>query len=109
MKPFAGAVTPPGTVVDHVAAVQVFCAIAMLASPTITMTATSSGVMIFFTANDEECLTDPRFQFGAACVEKSEDLTQLKRTIDSLLAEVCHAPKSVLRVGLPPAECAAPH
>ena len=37
--------------------------------------------IILFTANDEECMSDERGRYAVACVQKSEDLTQLKRAI----------------------------
>ena len=37
--------------------------------------------IILFTANDEDCMTDDRSRHAVACVEKSEDLTELKRAI----------------------------
>ncbi|MHB0956805.1 MAG: response regulator [Pirellulaceae bacterium] len=55
--------------------------------------------IIFFTANDDDCLTDPRSRFATACVEKSENLEELKRTIVRLLS----APeaRNAFRSGLP--------
>ena len=42
--------------------------------------------VILFTNNDELCIRDPRSAFAAACVEKGDDLTELKRAIVSVLA-----------------------
>jgi CheY-like chemotaxis protein len=58
--------------------------------------------IILFTANDEDCLTDVRSQYAAACVEKSEDLTELKRAIVRTLA--MREGKVSFRSGLPPIE-----
>lgn len=54
--------------------------------------------VIFFTANDQDCLTDRRSQLGAACVEKCEDLTELKRAVSRLTSSGKRQP---MRVGLP--------
>lgn len=54
--------------------------------------------VIFFTANDEDCLTDPRCQLGAACIEKSEDLTELKLAVVRLTSSGKREP---IRIGLP--------
>jgi CheY-like chemotaxis protein len=58
--------------------------------------------IILFTANDEDCLIDDRSQYAAACVEKSEDLTELKRAIVRTLA--MREGKVSFRSGLPPIE-----
>jgi CheY-like chemotaxis protein len=55
--------------------------------------------VIFFTANDEDCLTDRRSQLATACVEKSEDLTELKRALRRV-TRLRHE-QETLRVGLP--------
>lgn len=62
--------------------------------------------VIFFTAHDEACLADARSQLADACVEKSEDLTELKRVVNSLL--VARRRGQPYRTGLPPASNAAP-
>jgi CheY-like chemotaxis protein len=49
--------------------------------------------IILFTANDEDCVTDGRSRHAVACVEKSEDLTQLKREITWALRS-CEANRS---------------
>jgi two-component system, OmpR family, response regulator MprA len=54
--------------------------------------------VIFFTANDEDCLTDRRSRLATACVEKSEDLTELKRAL-LRVSTLSHEQES-LRVGL---------
>jgi CheY-like chemotaxis protein len=41
--------------------------------------------VILFTAHDEDCLTDQRARLATACVEKSGDLTELKRSIVSAM------------------------
>jgi DNA-binding NtrC family response regulator len=56
--------------------------------------------IIFFTANDEDCVTDARSRFAMACVEKSEDLGELKRTVVRLLSH--REATDVFRSGLPP-------
>jgi len=59
--------------------------------------------VILFTAYDEDCTADPRSGLAAACVEKSEDLTELKRAVvialkTAAIPEACRC----LRSGLPP-------
>ena len=56
--------------------------------------------IILFTANDEDCLTDGRSRYAVACVEKSEDLTELKRAIVRVFAR--REESESLRLGLPP-------
>ena len=65
--------------------------------------------VILFTAFDDDCLRDERGRLATACVEKSEDLTELKRTIDRLLDRGAshHAQDLLLHLGLPPQPCAA--
>ncbi len=66
--------------------------------------------VILFTNNDDLCLRDPRSAFAAACVEKSDDLTELNRAIVSALAS--RKGKSLSRLGLPPTQghaLGAPH
>ncbi len=55
--------------------------------------------VIFFTAHDEDCLTDRRALLATACVEKSEDLTELKRALRRV-STLPHE-QEMLRVGLP--------
>lgn len=56
--------------------------------------------VIFFTSYDEDCLRDRRSHLATACVEKCEDLTELKRAVARALAmDNRLAP---LRLGLPP-------
>ena len=55
--------------------------------------------VIFFTANDEACLTDRRSRLATACLEKSEDLTELKRAL--LRVSTLPHEQETLRVGLP--------
>jgi CheY-like chemotaxis protein len=56
--------------------------------------------VVFFTAHDEDCLRDARNHWAAACVEKSEDLTELKRVVAKLLGSP--DVKAAYRTGLPP-------
>jgi CheY-like chemotaxis protein len=56
--------------------------------------------VILFTNNDELCMRDPRSVFAAACIEKGEDLGELKRTIVSVLAS--RRGTALVRLGLPP-------
>lgn len=56
--------------------------------------------IILFTANDEDCMTDDRSRHAVACVEKSEDLTELKRTI--VQAMKAREANESYRLGLPP-------
>ncbi|MCY2986694.1 MAG: response regulator [Planctomycetota bacterium] len=37
--------------------------------------------VVIFTANDEDCIGDGRSALATACIEKSEDLTELKRAV----------------------------
>jgi CheY-like chemotaxis protein len=60
--------------------------------------------VVLFTSFDDACLTDQRSQLAAACVEKSEDLTELKRVLATSLASRRHC--RTYRVGLPPATAA---
>jgi CheY-like chemotaxis protein len=55
--------------------------------------------VIFFTANDEDCLTDRRSRLATACVEKSADLTELKLALRRV-STLGHD-QETLRVGLP--------
>ncbi len=56
--------------------------------------------VILFTANDEDCLTDRRSRLAAICVEKSEDLSELKLAIRRSLA--ARKGNKLFRLGLPP-------
>jgi CheY-like chemotaxis protein len=56
--------------------------------------------VIFFTAYDEDCLRDRRGQWAAACIEKSDNLAELKRAVLRSLA--APGQKEPLRLGLPP-------
>jgi CheY-like chemotaxis protein len=59
--------------------------------------AIDSGVpVVFFTAHDEDCLGDPRSRLADACVEKSDDLSELKRVLGRLFSS------RHCRIGLPP-------
>jgi CheY-like chemotaxis protein len=59
----------------------------------------SSVPIIFFTANDDDCSRDHRSRFATACVEKCEDLGELKRTITRLL--MARDGRRTFRSGLP--------
>lgn len=60
--------------------------------------------VILFTDYDEDCLRDDRGVLATACVEKSEDLTELKRSVADALRSTTTAGNSLLgRIGLPPA------
>ena len=56
--------------------------------------------VIFFTNCDDLCLRDPRSALAAACVERSYDLSELKRAVTSVLAS--RNGKRFYRLGLPP-------
>lgn len=56
--------------------------------------------VILFTSFDEDCMADPRSRLASECVEKSEDLTELKRAIVRLLAK--RGRRNALRIGLCP-------
>lgn len=56
--------------------------------------------IILFTANDEDCMRDCRSRHAVACVEKSEDLAELKRAIVRALAS--RDANKIFRFGLPP-------
>jgi CheY-like chemotaxis protein len=56
--------------------------------------------VIFFTSYDEDCLKDRRGQLATACIEKCEDLTELKRVVVRALSSRDEAES--LHVGLPP-------
>jgi CheY-like chemotaxis protein len=56
--------------------------------------------VIFFTAHDDACQKDPRACRVVACVEKSEDLTELKRIVSSVISG--NIEKRHVRCGLPP-------
>jgi len=58
--------------------------------------------VILFTAHDEECMRDHRAQLAAACVEKAEDLAQLKRMVTLALQRQTSEGDESQRLGLPP-------
>jgi CheY-like chemotaxis protein len=58
--------------------------------------------VVFFTAYDEDCMKDQRGRLAAACIEKSEDLTELK--LAASRAIVCRSQRQSLKLGLPPNE-----
>ncbi len=58
--------------------------------------------IVLCTSNDELCIRDPRSAFATACVEKSDDLTELKLAIVSILTR--RSPDSLFRTGLPPVQ-----
>lgn len=60
--------------------------------------------VVLFTSYDEECLRDRRSRLAEACVEKCEDLAELKRVIVRLLA--ADETTQAVRSGLPPTRAA---
>jgi two-component system OmpR family response regulator len=64
--------------------------------------------VILFTAYDEDCVRDRRGSMATACVEKSADLTELKRAVNAALrASEPEGNARPLRLGLPPDRCNA--
>lgn len=57
--------------------------------------------VIFFTACDDACLIDRRSRLATACVEKSEDLSELKRVVRAALT--ARRQRQPYRLGLAPA------
>jgi CheY-like chemotaxis protein len=57
--------------------------------------------VVFFTANDEDCVPDHRSELVSACVEKTDDLTELKQVVARLLR--VREGNEPYRSGLPPA------
>jgi len=57
--------------------------------------------VIFFTSFDDVCIRDERSLHATACVEKREDLEQLKRVINGALSS--RRENRPYRLGLPPA------
>lgn len=55
--------------------------------------------VVFFTANDELCLSDRRSCLASACVEKAADLTELKHVVFRLLSS--KGETAAGRLGLP--------
>jgi CheY-like chemotaxis protein len=65
--------------------------------------------VLLFTSFDEECVRDRRGCLATACVEKREDLTELKRAVASALkAPAGESPMPSMRLGLPPIAPRAP-
>ncbi len=61
--------------------------------------------VILFTAHDEDCLRDNRALLAAACVEKADNLAELKRVVaHTLKRQSADDGNSPLRMGLPPAK-----
>ncbi len=60
--------------------------------------------VVFFTSFDDLCVQDGRSRNATACVEKREDLTQLKQVINGALSS--RRQNQPYRLGLPPAEFA---
>jgi CheY-like chemotaxis protein len=59
--------------------------------------------VILFTAHDEVCTRDRRAWLATACVEKSEDLAELKRIVaHTLTRRMSEGGGESLRMGLPP-------
>jgi two-component system response regulator (stage 0 sporulation protein F) len=64
--------------------------------------------VILFTAYDDDCVRDQRGSLAMGCVEKSEDLTELKRLVAvAFKPSVSESGTPSLRLGLPPASCKA--
>ena len=61
--------------------------------------------VILFTSNDELCVRDRRSRLATACVEKSADLTELKRVV--MMTLQAQTKGANFRLGLPPASCEA--
>ena len=58
--------------------------------------------VILFTAHDEDCLRDRRALLAAACVEKSDNLAELKQIVARTLRRETSEGGESLRRGLPP-------
>jgi CheY-like chemotaxis protein len=59
--------------------------------------------VILFTAHDEDCLRDRRSRLATACIGKSGDLGELKRTVcRAFAAPGGKASSESIRIGLPP-------
>jgi CheY-like chemotaxis protein len=58
--------------------------------------------VILFTAHDDDCLRDRRALLATACVEKVEDLGELKRIVAHTLKRSSPGSGESLRMGLPP-------
>jgi two-component system response regulator AtoC len=66
--------------------------------------------VVLFTAHDEDCLHDDRALLAAACVEKAEDLAELRRIVARALERrTSEDDASLLRTGLPPAPANMEH
>ncbi len=57
--------------------------------------------VVFFTSFDDACTRDDRACYATACVEKRNDLTELKRVVAAALQS--RRESQPYRVGLPPA------
>jgi len=55
--------------------------------------------VILFTSHDEDCVKDQRARLATACVEKSGDLTELRRAIVRMMA--CKSAHGSIHLGLP--------
>ena len=60
---------------------------------------------IIFTANDEDCVQDQRGLLATACIEKTEDLTELQRAVRRGLRAESPEGETILRTGLPTRPC----
>ena len=58
--------------------------------------------VILFTSHDEDCVRDHRALLATACVEKSDDLAELKRIVARTLKKRISEGGESLRTGLPP-------
>ena len=61
--------------------------------------------VVFFTSFDDVCTRDDRARRATACVEKREDLTELKRVVAAALQS--RRQSQPYRLGLPPAVLSA--
>jgi CheY-like chemotaxis protein len=61
--------------------------------------------VVFFTANDEDCVPDRRSELASACVEKTDDLSELKQVVARLLRT--GDGNEPYRSGLPPTTISA--
>ena len=61
--------------------------------------------VVFFTSFEDVCSRDERARYATACVEKREDLSELKRVVAAALTWQRH--ERPYRVGLPPVAISA--
>ena len=58
--------------------------------------------VVLFMRHDEDCMGDHRALLATACVEKSDNLAELKRIVAHALKSGISASGTSLRLGLPP-------